>query len=217
MIRRPPRSPLFPYPPLSRSHDHQNISPPAGAQCHPESDFGCAASDGIGHQTIQAQGSKQQRQPAEETGNCSEQALAQKGVLSLGTQSLDVENWHVAVHGCDGLAHLVDEDRSRSVAEFEGKGSRTDPLAWVRPSFALKQRPVQNWPWLLARAAIKRVLGHSNNLSAVEAMANRILARQDLAGQRFIHDYHVRRRPAIARSEERRVGKECRSRWSPYH
>src|SRR2546429_6418716 len=23
--------------------------------------------------------------------------------------------------------------------------------------------------------------------------------------------------PAIARSEERRVGKECRSRWSPYH
>src|SRR5882672_1012635 len=23
--------------------------------------------------------------------------------------------------------------------------------------------------------------------------------------------------PAVARSEERRVGKECRSRWSPYH
>src|SRR5256886_6842836 len=23
--------------------------------------------------------------------------------------------------------------------------------------------------------------------------------------------------PALARSEERRVGKECRSRWSPYH
>ena len=23
--------------------------------------------------------------------------------------------------------------------------------------------------------------------------------------------------PDIARSEERRVGKECRSRWSPYH
>jgi len=23
--------------------------------------------------------------------------------------------------------------------------------------------------------------------------------------------------PNVARSEERRVGKECRSRWSPYH
>jgi len=27
----------------------------------------------------------------------------------------------------------------------------------------------------------------------------------------------VRCRPAMRRSEERRVGKECRSRWSPYH
>src|SRR5687768_11589153 len=27
----------------------------------------------------------------------------------------------------------------------------------------------------------------------------------------------VRRHVADARSEERRVGKECRSRWSPYH
>ena len=27
----------------------------------------------------------------------------------------------------------------------------------------------------------------------------------------------MRQRVAIARSEERRVGKECRSRWSPYH
>ena len=30
-------------------------------------------------------------------------------------------------------------------------------------------------------------------------------------------DRHVAPRPPGARSEERRVGKECRSRWSPYH
>ena len=34
-------------------------------------------------------------------------------------------------------------------------------------------------------------------------------------------NYHdvmtVRGMPGITRSEERRVGKECRSRWSPYH
>ena len=29
--------------------------------------------------------------------------------------------------------------------------------------------------------------------------------------------YQDRDLPASARSEERRVGKECRSRWSPYH
>ena len=27
----------------------------------------------------------------------------------------------------------------------------------------------------------------------------------------------IRRYPDLLRSEERRVGKECRSRWSPYH
>ena len=31
--------------------------------------------------------------------------------------------------------------------------------------------------------------------------------------EEFLHE----RRIIFARSEERRVGKECRSRWSPYH
>src|SRR5688572_31154786 len=35
------------------------------------------------------------------------------------------------------------------------------------------------------------------------------------APQRRRRDFH--RRPDAHRSEERRVGKECRSRWSPYH
>ena len=30
-------------------------------------------------------------------------------------------------------------------------------------------------------------------------------------------DHHSRTSVALTRSEERRVGKECRSRWSPYH
>ena len=28
---------------------------------------------------------------------------------------------------------------------------------------------------------------------------------------------HIERKKSKCRSEERRVGKECRSRWSPYH
>ena len=35
--------------------------------------------------------------------------------------------------------------------------------------------------------------------------------------QQQIADLFGTKRPAITRSEERRVGKECRSRWSPYH
>ena len=32
-----------------------------------------------------------------------------------------------------------------------------------------------------------------------------------------LNTYRNRLRDEIIRSEERRVGKECRSRWSPYH
>src|SRR3712207_9106623 len=32
----------------------------------------------------------------------------------------------------------------------------------------------------------------------------------------YFHNSHLKRK-TVYRSEERRVGKECRSRWSPYH
>ena len=34
---------------------------------------------------------------------------------------------------------------------------------------------------------------------------------------KFIIDRAISKVKALLRSEERRVGKECRSRWSPYH
>src|SRR3712207_7193817 len=41
---------------------------------------------------------------------------------------------------------------------------------------------------------------------------------QDSAGSIMTIEYvDLRRNMTVKRSEERRVGKECRSRWSPYH
>ena len=37
------------------------------------------------------------------------------------------------------------------------------------------------------------------------------------SGASFALDYTITSTEAEPRSEERRVGKECRSRWSPYH
>ena len=34
---------------------------------------------------------------------------------------------------------------------------------------------------------------------------------------REVENREIENRKIVARSEERRVGKECRSRWSPYH
>ena len=52
-------------------------------------------------------------------------------------------------------------------------------------------------------------------------MQTLIIDGQDLYGQKDLHDYLAKALdfPSYygARSEERRVGKECRSRWSPYH
>src|SRR3712207_9291741 len=64
-------------------------------------------------------------------------------------------------------------------------------------------------------------LGHIaayEDLWAVHRLAGEPLLRPDLA-----HVYDAFETPRAARaeiplrSEERRVGKECRSRWSPYH
>ena len=42
----------------------------------------------------------------------------------------------------------------------------------------------------------------------------RSLVKGGIVAKRKIDSY---RAAAVSRSEERRVGKECRSRWSPYH
>src|SRR5256885_7565891 len=62
-------------------------------------------------------------------------------------------------------------------------------------------------------------------LPAGHALAGqRTLQVRQLAGERMVlfsrqvsPDYHQQIWQICQRSEERRVGKECRSRWSPYH
>ena len=39
----------------------------------------------------------------------------------------------------------------------------------------------------------------------------------DSAAMKKIDEYSIKTTGIPSRSEERRVGKECRSRWSPYH
>ena len=41
--------------------------------------------------------------------------------------------------------------------------------------------------------------------------------KNDRDFQEVYYDFYLKARWAVMRSEERRVGKECRSRWSPYH
>ena len=52
-----------------------------------------------------------------------------------------------------------------------------------------------------------------NRFAAAENLGAEVYAKLEY----FNPGGSVKDRIAYARSEERRVGKECRSRWSPYH
>ena len=44
-----------------------------------------------------------------------------------------------------------------------------------------------------------------------------ILQKAKTEAEKYNYSSFFRRQKLLSRSEERRVGKECRSRWSPYH
>src|SRR5690554_6032897 len=56
-----------------------------------------------------------------------------------------------------------------------------------------------------------------NSDQSIQVIADRTLLNLDLSELIKIPDTSIVQTFAISRSEERRVGKECRSRWSPYY
>src|SRR5574342_1034606 len=78
----------------------------------------------------------------------------------------------------------------------------------------LKQRethPVRAWVEYLREHARTMVAPRLIQAGLVERVQSRVLLKQTVRYRA------VDPLKAAARSEERRVGKECRSRWSPYH
>src|SRR2546430_14147237 len=83
--------------------------------------------------------------------------------------------------------------------------------------------PTTNGGWLTTNVATQVVQGHR---SIIGLSANRVPARlEEISAFTLMHQSarhylwfaFALLMPLITRSEERRVGKECRSRWSPYH
>ena len=68
----------------------------------------------------------------------------------------------------------------------------------------------------LRRAAIVCATIRCLARDGYSGLTMRRVAREAKVSQGILHYYFADKR-AILRSEERRVGKECRSRWSPYH
>jgi len=70
------------------------------------------------------------------------------------------------------------------------------------------------WPeWVQYRP--NQVWGY--DLTSLPAAGTQALAIVDLVSRKWIDHLLCPEATSLQRSEERRVGKECRSRWSPYH
>src|SRR5437899_11420836 len=68
--------------------------------------------------------------------------------------------------------------------------------------------------------AFKKVISRRNirrRITIPLTLSNLKLLRRITRTENILHRNFTRRQVAIQRSEERRVGKECRSRWSRYH
>ena len=79
-----------------------------------------------------------------------------------------------------------------------------------------KPRRLQHVADMLSRAAFRAIFVFLTN-SSVRFASFFSLALFEVVGQNGLEPSTSRLSVVCSRSEERRVGKECRSRWSPYH
>ena len=89
--------------------------------------------------------------------------------------------------------------------------TRQEMIEWAEAQGEKKFRAVQIWEWLYR----KRV----QSFEEMTNLSKDLIAKLDdqfvvnPLKQRIVQESA----DGLCRSEERRVGKECRSRWSPYH
>src|SRR2546422_2521036 len=240
MIRRPPRSTLFPYTTLFRSRRARAArSPPnpaptittvgrrvargsAAALWSRSTGPGCVGvvtSAMVGSYTMPGRGTV-----ALSRGFCVSLLLLQhhddldaaEGFVALETRARNAQ-WHVAQEGVCGVrqGHGVRGQRPGSgEAGVEVGGARLrGPDEQAACCAAVSdQRQVDE-------GAPSQLVGGGPGLNRRErgsrVMSRHVVRREP--GGILVAGFQARPCPRGYRSEERRVGKECRSRWSPYH
>src|SRR2546423_2597803 len=92
-------------------------------------------------------------------------------------------------------------------------------ISWVNPDAHLAMKSFEDYMRegpLHALEVIKEVTGEEQ-VNAIGYCVGGTLMAVTLAWMAAKRDQRIASATFFARSEERRVGKECRSRWSPYH
>src|SRR3712207_8230021 len=112
---------------------------------------------------------------------------------------------------------LIEAVRPQTGRELTNLRRTVEAIVW-RMQNGAKWRaiPAELGPWWMAAQTFSRPDLHP--LVQARGLGAPLRGRQGGGLARAGHGLHGRHHPpGAARSEERRVGKECRSRWSPYH
>ena len=139
------------------------------------------------------------------------------------TQTSGNSNWHdVDLQQCRQILRTADDlfKRLEQCTENLGRGSHDNNysgvlLAYAYPDRIAKQRNMNDARYLLSNGKGAIIPAHRQYhlheylvIANLDASQNTVTLNRTGQNEAVIH---------LARSEERRVGKECRSRWSPYH
>src|SRR3989454_10055145 len=178
MIRRPPRSPLFPYTTLFRSLARHRQPPPerflALVRIEPLGD----------HHVLRAAPPQRHAAP-----------LAHRALQRIEGVGGEARELGDRVHGPRYVTEIrpAEPATTRPITAATGVPSR--PSAATSASTRAGGTAINSPPDVCASASSTRAVRSTPapNVTAAVRLA------------------------AFRRSEERRVGKECRSRWSPYH
>src|ERR1035438_3715390 len=123
------------------------------------------------------------------------------GYLSKGVIHL-ISHSRLIVAGLAPMTHMANYAHHQNGADADG--GNPNVLANYIP---------------LAESVMGQIVVNHNHRLTVDAI---VIIEEAAFAQRNAHHFEIVRRYARRqrerlRSEERRVGKECRSRWSPYH
>ena len=155
-----------------------------------------------------------------------------EGILEGDREVIDASDGQVVVDLSPVVAEVVDlldergvdvgdvpEDAGRFVLVSDDQMSEVqqtvdllDALAWVLPFLALVLFVAALW---LSGDRRRTLLGVGTGIAIAMALTLVVLALARTGLVDIVEPQNTQ--AAGTRSEERRVGKECRSRWSPYH
>ena len=117
----------------------------------------------------------------------------------------------ITIYGRNAVLEVL-EDKAIKIHKLHFADSNKSVAQLDRMSEIAKQREIE-----IAYHDKKSLSRISKNAKQDQGVALDIVLEHALSEDEFLEQHNQFRVIALDRSEERRVGKECRSRWSPYH